>query len=119
MPGYVPHNELPLWYSASEIFVYPSLYEGFGLPPLEAMACRTPVIVSNVSSLPEVVGSDGVLVPPTEIDAWLDALAELLDNHESRDDWAARGELRAADFTWLRTAQQNVAAYYRALNLRS
>ena len=63
-PGFVPHEELPLWYRTADAFVYPSQYEGFGMPALEALACGTPVITSNVSSLPEAVGDAGILIDP-------------------------------------------------------
>ena len=85
LPGFVPQAELPLWYSAAEVFVYPSLYEGFGLPPLEAMACGAPVVVTNVSSLPEVVGQAGLLVSPDDPQALMEALAVLLEDERRRD----------------------------------
>jgi glycosyltransferase involved in cell wall biosynthesis len=99
----------------AEVFVYPSVYEGFGMPPLEAMACGTPVIVSNTTSLPEIVGSDGVLLPPTDVDAWTEALARLLDDQSARAELSARGQQRARRFTWDETSRQTAAAYRRAL----
>ena len=65
-PGFVPRRHLPLFYTAADLFCYPSFYEGFGLPPLEAMACGTPVVASNASSLPEVLGEAAILVPPED-----------------------------------------------------
>lgn len=115
-PGYVAGEMLPMWYNSAEIFVYPSVYEGFGMPPLEAMGCGVPVIASDTTSLPEVIGSDGLLLPPTDVDAWVDTLAYLLDREDVRGELAARGRRRAADFTWARTARQTVAAYRRALD---
>ncbi|MBC8076851.1 MAG: glycosyltransferase family 4 protein, partial [Chloroflexales bacterium] len=81
-PGYLEHDELPLWYAAATAFVFPSLWEGFGIPPLEAMACGTPVIASNAASLPEVVGDAGILVAPTDVDALAAALRRVLRDAE-------------------------------------
>jgi glycosyltransferase involved in cell wall biosynthesis len=114
--GFIPEAVLPLLYSAAELFVYPSLYEGFGLPAAEAMACGTPVVVSDSTSLPEVVGEDGVLLPPTDIDAWSGTLDRLLNDKSTRDDLSGRGLERARLFTWDRTARQTVETYRRALN---
>jgi glycosyltransferase involved in cell wall biosynthesis len=114
-PGYVPEEEKPLWYSAAEIFIYPSLFEGFGLPPLEAMACGTPVIVSDTSSLPEVVGDAGLKVPPTDATALAEAMATLLHHPATRAEWRERGLKQAARFSWLDTARQTVHVYERAL----
>ncbi len=113
--GFAPAQELPLWYSAAEVFVYPSLYEGFGLPVLEAMACGTPVITSDCSSLPEVVGSAGVTVSPTDRLALAEALRQLLDDEERRAALGEQGRLRAARFSWERAAAETVAVYRQAL----
>ncbi|MBN1122907.1 MAG: glycosyltransferase family 4 protein [Anaerolineae bacterium] len=114
--GFMPEAVLPLLYSAAELFVYPSLYEGFGLPVAEAMACGTPVAVSDSTSLPEVVGEEGILLPPTDIDAWIEALDQLLNDKSTRDDLSERGLKRARLFTWNRTAHQTVKTYRRVLN---
>ena len=114
-PGYVPGEELPLWYRAAEVFVYPSVYEGFGLPLLEAMACETPVIAADTSSLPEAVGDTGLLVPPADVEAWTEALAHAIKSAGWRAEAGARGAARARAFTWARTAAQTVAVYRRAL----
>jgi glycosyltransferase involved in cell wall biosynthesis len=118
MPGYVADEMLPLWYNAATVFAYPSLYEGFGLPLLEAMACGTPVVAADTTSLPEVVGREGagILLPPDDRDAWCHALGTLLDDDEHRRELFIRGRKRAADFSWHRTALQTVASYHRALN---
>ncbi len=113
--GYVPEVEKRLWYSAATCFCYPSLYEGFGLPPLEAMACGTPVIVSNSSSLPEVVGGAGVIVPPDDRPALQEALHELLSNPGLRERLKARGLARARYFSWAKAARRTVEVYRRAL----
>ena len=109
--GRVPDRCLPALYTGAIVFVYPSLYEGFGLPPLEAMACGASVVASDVSSLPEVVGDAGVLVDPTDVAAWADVLDTLLEDPGRRADLAARGRRRAATFTWDRAARQMLAAY--------
>ena len=115
LPGYSAPGELPLWYASAEVFAFPSLYEGFGLPVLEAMACGSPVVVSDATSLPEVVGEDGLQVDPLDVDAWREALAGLLDDPARRADWSARGRERASHFSWQETARQTVASYRAAL----
>ncbi len=118
LPGYISSEDLPMWYNAAQVFVYPSVYEGFGLPLVEAMACGTPVIASDTTSLPEAVGADGILVPPMKVDAWTEALGHLLDDADARTDLARRGPLHAQQFTWMETARQTAASYRRALNTR-
>jgi len=113
--GYVPPEELRYWYSAATIFIYPSLYEGFGLPLLEAMACETPVITSNCSALPEVAGDAAVLVEPTDPLAIAAAIQSLVMDEERRRMLAQAGRERARQFTWERTARET-AAVYRALS---
>ncbi|HEC22452.1 MAG TPA: glycosyltransferase family 1 protein, partial [Chloroflexi bacterium] len=115
-PGYVPADELPMWYNSAEVFVYPSVYEGFGLPLLEAMACGLPVVASNTTSLPEAVGPDGLLLPPDDARAWTETLSGLLSDPAARSALAERGRQRARRFTWEQTARQVVASYRRALN---
>jgi glycosyltransferase involved in cell wall biosynthesis len=115
-PGFVPAAELPLWYNSASLFVYPSLFEGFGIPPLEAMACGVPVIVSDVSSLPEVVaGSDGLRVPPGDMDAWVSALTTALDDGAWRERARRSGMQAARRYTWVNTAHQTVTSYRRAI----
>ena len=114
LPGYVSHDELPLWYSAADLFVYPSLYEGFGLPVLEAMACGTPVITSTASSLPEVAGEAGILVDPSDFGALADAMAQVLSSDSRRVDMCERGLARAATFTGERMARSTRDVYSRA-----
>ncbi len=113
--GYVPDADLPLLYNAADLFCYPSLYEGFGLPVLEAMACGTPVITSNVSSLPEVAGDGARLVDPFDVDALANALGETLTDEHARLAWREKGLLRARQFSWERTAQQTIEVYERAM----
>jgi glycosyltransferase involved in cell wall biosynthesis len=115
LPGYVPREELPLWYSAADLLVYPSLYEGFGLPPLEAMACGTAVVASNTSSLPEVVGEAGLLVEPTDAEQMAQAMRRVLTDASLREALRVKGLERARAFTWQRTAQDTVTVYDRAV----
>ncbi|NLX10844.1 MAG: glycosyltransferase family 4 protein [Chloroflexi bacterium] len=116
LSGYVPAEELPLWYNAAEAFVYPSLFEGFGLPVVEAMACGVPVLVSDVSSLPEAAGDTGYLLPPHDPAAWTAALARAIQDAGWRAGAGQRGRERAARFTWDHTARATVASYRRALD---
>ncbi len=113
--GYVPAEDLPYWYNAAEVFVYPSLYEGFGLPPLEAMACGLPVISSTASSLPEVVGDAGLLVDPLDVDGLGAAIGRLLPDTELKERMRAAGLERVQRFTWEQTARQTVDCYRLAL----
>jgi glycosyltransferase involved in cell wall biosynthesis len=113
--GYVAAEELPLWYNAAEIFVYPSLYEGFGLPPLEAMACGTPVITSTASSLPEVVGQAGVLIDPTDVQALASAMERVLADAALQREMKRAGLEQAKHFSWPQAALLTVGSYRQAL----
>jgi glycosyltransferase involved in cell wall biosynthesis len=117
--GYVPDDDLPALYSAARACVYPSLYEGFGLPPLEAMACGCPVLTSNTSSLPEVVGDAGWLLPSNDEGTWVAALGSVLNDSGLRDKLREKGLQRAALFSWERTARQTLAMYGEVTALRS
>jgi glycosyltransferase involved in cell wall biosynthesis len=110
-PGYAASEMLPLWYSAATAFIYPSFYEGFGLPVLEAMACGTPVVTSDRTSLPEVVGDAGLLVDPDNPEDISDAIRALLTDDTRRELLAQRGLEQAQRFTWQRTARETVAVY--------
>ncbi|MCC6191185.1 MAG: glycosyltransferase family 4 protein [Anaerolineales bacterium] len=112
-PGFVPEDELPLWYNAAAVFAYPSSYEGFGLPVAEALACGRPVVTTAVSSLPEAGGEAAYLVPPDDAPALAEALAQALAAGPER---AAAGRAHAARFTWAGTAAQTAACYRRALD---
>ncbi len=109
--GRVPDEELPLWYNVANVFVFPSMYEGFGLPPLEAMACGTPVITSDTSSLPEVVGDAGIMLPPDEPAAWTAAMHTVLDNPAIADELGAKALERSKQFSWDRAARETLAVY--------
>jgi glycosyltransferase involved in cell wall biosynthesis len=109
--GYVPDEDLPALYSAAEIFLYPSLYEGFGLPPLEAMACGTPTISSNASSLPEVVGNAGLTHDPNDWQSLTGHMAKLLGDHVARQHFRQAGLEQAARFSWDRAARETQSVY--------
>jgi glycosyltransferase involved in cell wall biosynthesis len=110
-PGFIPPADLPFWYNGAEAFIYPSVFEGFGLPVLEAMACGTPVIVSDASSLPEVAGDAGMRVKPDDVGAWTAALARAADDADWRQAARERGIERAARFTWSEAARRTAAVY--------
>jgi glycosyltransferase involved in cell wall biosynthesis len=110
--GYVPDKTLAVLYRLASVFVFPSLYEGFGLPPLEAMASGTPVVTSNVSSLPEVVGDAAVLVDPYSAEAIADGILAVLRSTHLREDLRARGLERAQEYSWARSVQR-VREIYR------
>ena len=113
--GYVTDTEKVALYNAATIMAFPSLYEGFGLPPLEAMQCGTPVVSSNTSSLPEVVGDAGILISPTDEKGWAEALSNLLTNQKERESLSKKGLVQAAKFSWERTALETMAVYDRVL----
>ena len=113
--GFIPAEALPIWYNCAEVFIYPSVFEGFGMPVLEAMACGTPVIVSDTSSLPEVAGEAGLCIPPHDVEAWTAALRRAADDAEWRGSARERGMIEAARYHWSLTAQQTVASYRRAV----
>lgn len=109
--GPVPVQELLQLYNAARVLALPSFYEGFGLPPLEAMACGTPVVVSNTSSLPEVVGDAGQLVDPDDVEAWSVALWRALSDDDWHKEMSEKGLRRAATFSWQRAARQTLDVY--------
>lgn len=111
----IPDSDLPALYSAAAAFSYPSLYEGFGLPPLESLACGTPTVVADTSSLPEVVGDAALLHPPTDVDALADALLRLIEDETLRATLSKRGLARAARFTWEEAVRRTLAVYEEAL----
>ena len=113
--GYTPDIELAVLYNGADLFCFPSLYEGFGLPVLEAMACGIPVVTSNNSSLPEVTGEAAILIDPYNIDEIASAMKRVLEDPELAHDMRLRGLERAAQFTWERTARETIAVYEKVL----
>lgn len=109
--GFVPEADKPALYAAADLFVFPSIYEGFGLPPLEALACGTPVVTSAASSLPEIVGDAGRLVPPDDEEALAVTLTALMEDEPARRSLAAKARRQAERFNWHETAMATVAAY--------
>jgi len=116
LTGYVPESDLPALYSGSLCFVYPSYFEGFGLPPLEAMKCGAPVVVGNRTSLPEVVGDAGLKVDPFDVSAIAGAIEQLLNNSGLRDEMRAKGSTRARMFDWRETARQTLKVYEQVVS---
>jgi glycosyltransferase involved in cell wall biosynthesis len=114
--GWITDAEKLALYQGATIYATPSIYEGFGLTPLEAMACGAPVIASNRTSLPEVIGSAGLLIEP-DVDAWQSAIVDLMTNDARRAEFTRLGLQRASTFTWQRTAELTVAAYHEAFEL--
>jgi glycosyltransferase involved in cell wall biosynthesis len=118
-PGYIPQEDLPLWYNAAALFVYPSYFEGFGLPALEAMACGTPVITSTVSSLPEVAGHHYTarLVDPNDTELLAETMAEVMNQADLRLHMRENGLIQAAKFRWEKTARETAAVYRRVMGV--
>jgi glycosyltransferase involved in cell wall biosynthesis len=117
--GYVPEEDLPALYSGAMCFVYPSYFEGFGLPVLEAMQCGAPVIAGNQTSLPEVAGDAALLFDPFDTWALGGAIARVIDHPDYRAELRARGLKRAAEFSWIETARLTLKAYEHAVASRS
>ncbi|HEY74580.1 MAG TPA: glycosyltransferase family 4 protein [Thermoflexia bacterium] len=114
-PGYIPGDRLVYWYNAATGFAYPSLYEGFGMPVVEAQACGTPVLTSNRSALPEAAGEGALLVDPEDVEAIAEGLRRLLMDEPLRAELRQRGLDHAARFTWEKTAAETVTVYRQAL----
>jgi len=112
--GYVADENLAALYSGALAFVFPSLYEGFGLPPLEAMQCGTPVIASNTTSLPEVVGEAGLMVDPLDEEALCQAMLRITEEVEVRSELGRKGVERAAEFSWEKCAEETAKVYHAA-----
>jgi len=113
--GPLPGEDLPALYTAANVFIFPSLYEGFGLPVIEAMACGTPVACANTSSLPEVAGDAAVLFDPTQTGAIVDALQQVLDDASMRADLRLRGFRQTTEYLWQETASKTLDLYRRLL----
>ncbi len=115
--GFVPSESLPFLYNGASAFVYPSLYEGFGLPVLEAMACGAPVVTSNVSSLPEVTGDAAVLINPYSVDELANGISRIVSDEGLRNSCIAKGTDRAKSFTWERCAMETLKAFNEAYGI--
>ncbi len=109
--GFVEEHWLPIFYNACSCFVYPSFYEGFGLPPLEAMSCGTPVIASSLSSIPEVIGDAGILINPYDCESISEALCIMMCDHNKRMDFSEKALNRSKDFSWEKTAVLTLKVY--------
>ncbi|WPC42048.1 glycosyltransferase family 1 protein [Clostridium sp. JS66] len=115
--GFVEEELLPTFYNASSVFVYPSTYEGFGLPPLEAMSCGTPVITSNISSIPEVVGDAGILIDPFNIKSLEDSLEHLLNSKSLVEKLINKGLNQSSKFSWEKTSEETLKVYKNILKM--
>ena len=115
--GYVDEVTLPYLYSGATLMAYPSIYEGFGLPPIEAMSCGTPVVVSNTTSLPEVVGNAGIQISPLDVDQLKEVMLRIIEDKIFSDEIVNLGIKQAKNFTWQKTAQQTYLAYQKTLNI--
>ena len=116
LTGYLEDEDLCGLYSTCSAFVYPSLYEGFGLPPLEAMACRAPVITSRIPSLMETVGDAARLVNPDSAGDLTDAMAEMLGDEKMRDYYVEAGKVQVKKFSWEQTAKKTLEVYRQLLS---
>lgn len=114
-PGYVPDPALPAFYAGAQALAFPSLYEGFGLPVLEALACGTPVVASNTSSIPEAGGDAALYCEPTDVEGLTQALRRILRDPDLREELRARGFAQAARFSWKRTAEETETVYNTTL----
>lgn len=114
--GFAPDEDLPIYYNACELFVYPSLYEGFGLPPLEAMSCGAPVIASNITSIPEVVGDGGLLFNPLKENELLTSMEFMLSSECLRNQFSKIGLKKSKEFSWENTAKKTLEIYNTITN---
>ncbi|ATD55959.1 glycosyltransferase family 4 protein [Clostridium chauvoei] len=114
--GFIDSNVLPILYNGAEVFAYPSLYEGFGLPPLEAMSCQTAVITSNLTSIPEVTGDTASLINPFDKDELAKSLIDILNNDDLKNSLALKGYKRSLQFSWRHTANNTLKAYESIFN---
>ncbi|MGL4990222.1 MAG: glycosyltransferase family 4 protein [Sarcina sp.] len=114
--GFIETSDMPYFYNGASMLLYPSFYEGFGLPPLEAMSCGTPVICSNITSIPEVVGDSAILINPLDIYTLADSILELFRNNILRNNLIFKGLNHAKNFSWESTAKETINSY---LNIAS
>jgi glycosyltransferase involved in cell wall biosynthesis len=109
--GYAEEMDIPVLYSGATALTFPSLYEGFGFPPLEAMSCGCPVISSDTSSLPEVVGQAGILIPPKNEKIWAEKMVKVSKNEKIARELSEKGLIQAKKFSWEKTAKETVKVY--------
>ena len=114
--GYVNDDELRALYSSCRAFIYPSLYEGFGLPPLEALACGAPVIASRIAALEETMGDAAMLVDPLDVHSLVAAITDVFENEKQRKKLIAAGPAHAARFSWEKAAQSTYEVYQNVLS---
>jgi glycosyltransferase involved in cell wall biosynthesis len=119
LPGYLDDEELKALYSSCKVFIYPSLYEGFGLPPLEAMACGAPVVASRIPALQETLGEAAILIEPVDVDGLARAIIDILANEERRISFASAGLKQAAKFSWESAAKQTYEVYQQVVHART
>jgi len=115
-PGFIQIEHLPYLYNASKLLAYPSFYEGFGLPPVEAMACGVPVITSNVTSIPEVLGESAVFINPQDVDELCNSMYEVLCDENLRDSLIIKGLVRSSELSWKKTANETLLAFNKIIN---
>lgn len=115
-PGFIPIDHMPYFYNAAKLFVYPSFYEGFGLPPLEAMACGVPVVASNLTSIPEVVKDAALHIDPNDIDNLFYSISKGLMDDKLREKLILKGLIRSSELTWKSTARDTLIAYNKIVN---
>jgi len=113
----VPTEDLPAMYHAASLLVYPSLFEGFGIPLVEAMSCGCPIVCSNTTSLPELVGDAAVLVNPYDVEGLANAIWRVLNDRDLRADLVAKGLARARHFSWEKAARQTLQVYRQAFRV--
>lgn len=113
--GYIADEDLPAIYSGANVFTFPSLYEGFGIPLLEAMQCEVPVVVSNTSCIPEVVDKAAMLVDPYDVEGWAENIYKIISNKILREDLITKGIEQASKFSWEKLANETLAVYEKAL----
>jgi glycosyltransferase involved in cell wall biosynthesis len=114
-PGFIQDADLAAAYSAACVFVFPSLYEGFGLPPLEAMACGTPCVVSNSSALPEVTGRAALLFNPTSVDQFVECMVSVMEDDDLNGKLRREGLRQSAKFRWEKAADETIEVYRAVL----
>ena len=114
--GYIDDLELPIFYNSATAFIYPSLYEGFGLPPLEAMSCKCPVITSNISSIPEVTKNNALLIDPNDIDELAYSILNIGNNSDLREEFTLKGYNESMNYSWKKTASLTLKIYKEIIN---